>query len=136
MRPNEAGPGEGLNAYSEVLLSHFREPRNAGRLLQPDAVGTAENPASGATMELYLALREGRIQEVRFRSEGCAATIAAGSVVTELLAGRTLEAAAGLRRSEVENALGGLPPTRKHAAALAVDAVRAALVDLARRSTG
>ena len=131
-----AGSSGGSEAYSEVLLSHFREPRNTGRLLHPDAVGLAENPASGATLELQVALREGRIREARFQAEGCPATIAAGSVVTELLTGLTPEEAMALERMEVDQALGGLPPTRKHASGLAVDAVRATLADLERRSAG
>jgi nitrogen fixation NifU-like protein len=132
----EAETSDGSEAYSEVLLSHFKEPRNSGRLPYPDATGRAENPASGATLELQVALHEGRIQEARFKAEGCAATIAAGSVVTELLSGRTPEDAMTLQRIEVDDALGGLPPTRKHASALAVDAVRATLDDLRRRSAG
>ncbi len=126
------GPGV-QDGYSDALLSHFRRPRNAGRLAGPDALGTAENFASGATMEIQLAVSDGRIREARFQAEGCTATIAAGSAVTELLVGKSPQAAAELARSDVERALGGLPPTRKHASALAVDAVRAALKDLAAR---
>ena len=81
-------------------------------------------------MVIHLAVADGRIREAWFQAEGCTATIAAGSALTELLAGRTTNEAAALGRADVETALDGLPPTRKHASALAIDAVRAALRNL------
>ena len=89
-------------------------------------VGKAENPASGADLEIYLKIVEGdRIERATFRAYGCTATIAAGSVATELLPGRTLSDDA-LTRDELETALGGLPPARKHAYRLVTDAVKSA----------
>ena len=128
------GPAE--DAYSEILLDHFRQPRNTGDLDRPSAVGVAENPVSGATIELQLFVDRDRIENAAFRSQGCAATIAASSVTTELLIGLTLTEAVSLSRHQIEEALGGLPPTRKHASALAEDAVRAALEDYRSRAGG
>ena len=68
-----------------------------------------------------------------FQCQGCAASIAASSMLVEMLAGRTVDGAEGISRDEIECALGGLPPTRKHAAALAEDAVRAAVADYRAR---
>ena len=116
-------------AYSEVVLDHFRNPCNVGIFQNPDGVGKVENPASGASIELYLRIEDRVVVEARFQSQGCTATIAASSMLTTLVAGRSVEEAEGISRGEIEQALGGLPPTKKHAAALAEDAVRAAISD-------
>lgn len=115
------------DAYSTILRDHFEHPRNVGTLQTPDAVGYAENPASGATLSLHLALKNGVIDRAVFQAQGCAATIASGSVLTEWVMGKPPDEARKISRTDIEAALGGLPPTRKHAADLAVDAVRAAL---------
>ena len=115
------------DAYSTILRDHFEHPRNVGTLHAPDAIGFAENPASGATLSLHLAFKDGIIDQAVFQAQGCAATIASGSVLTEWVAGKTPSEAGKIARADIEAALGGLPPTRKHAADLAVDAVRTAL---------
>ncbi len=112
-------------SYSDPVMDHFRNPRNVGRMEEADACGRAENPANGASLELYLSLEEGRVSRAAFRAQGCTATIAAGSMATELLPGRKLEPGA-LSREELEAALGGLPATKKHATALVAQALAAA----------
>lgn len=121
------------DGYSDIVHDHFQHPRHVGVLAHPDAVGQAENPVSGASIVLYLAVVDGVIQQALFQAQGCAATIAAGSMVTDLLVGHSLSFARGLTRAVVENALGGLPPTRKHAADLAVAVVQDALAHLIQR---
>jgi nitrogen fixation protein NifU and related proteins len=111
--------------HSEKLLDHFRNPRNAGELEPPAIVVEASNPACGDTIRLSVRVEQGRIAEARFQVRGCTASIAAGSALTEWLTGRPLEGLAGLRAADIEEALGGLAPESRHAAALAVDAVRA-----------
>lgn len=113
--------------YSETLLDHFEHPRNAGDLPDPDAFGRAGNPACGDVLELSLRIRDGRIQEARFRASGCSAAIASSSITTVMLRGRTLEEAAAITNRQVADALGGLPPARMHCSVLAEDAIRAAL---------
>lgn len=112
-------------AYSDVALDHFNHPRNVGEMDDATVTGEADNPASGATLVLYLRVSGGRVETATFKAHGCTATIAAGSVATELLPGRALEKGA-LTRAELETALDGLPPTRKHAYRLVTDAVDAA----------
>ncbi len=123
-----------VGGYSEIAQNHFQYPRNVGMLLEASATGQAENPASGASVVLHLSVTCGVIDKAMFQAQGCAATIAAGSMVTELLIGNPLCFAEKLTRADVEKALGGLPPTRKHAADLVVEAVKAALVHLASRA--
>jgi NifU-like protein involved in Fe-S cluster formation len=119
--------------YSEIALDHFRNPRNAGTIHDADGIGSVENPASGAVVSLQLKIVDERIVRAVFQARGCTATIAAASVLTEMVAGLSVSAAEVVNRADVEAGLGGLPPTRKHAAALACDAVRAAVADFRAR---
>ena len=113
-------------AYSDVVLDHFKNPRNVGTLTS-GIVGHAENPASGASLDLYLSIGENRmIDRACFKAHGCAATIAAGSLATELLIGRVMDASPILSKDELAEALGGLPPARKHAYRLVTDAIQSA----------
>lgn len=119
--------------YSEIALDHFRNPRNAGTMRDADGFGSVENPASGAVVSLQLKVVDERVVRAMFQAQGCTATIAAASILTEMVAGLPVAAAAAVTRADVEAGLGGLPPTRRHAAALARDAVRAALADFRAR---
>ena len=115
------------DVYSKTTLGHFNNPRNVGTLSDASVVGHAENPASGASIDLYLGLSKGAIIErASFRAHGCAATIAAGSVTTELIIGRKLTATPVLAREDLVEALDGLPPARKHAYRLVTDAIQSA----------
>ena len=113
--------------YSEKLLDHFQHPRNVGELPPPARTIEISNPICGDIMRLSASVEEGRIVEIRYRTRGCTASIAAGSALTELLKGKTLEDAARLKPADVEAAVGGLAAESKHAAVLAIDAVRALL---------
>ncbi len=113
--------------YGERLLEHFRNPRNVGELTPPAVVVEVTNPACGDTLRLSARLESGRIKEVRFLTRGCTASIAASSALTEWLTGKTTAEAAQLTPAVIEEALGGLQPESKHAAALSVDAARALL---------
>lgn len=126
-------PAHSVTGYSEETLDHFENPRNVGRLPDPDAVGTAENPACGDRLELSLRIRAGRLEQVRFRASGCSAAIASASMTTVLLKGKTVEQAAALTNTEVADALGGLPRAKLHCSVLAEDAIKAALADYEAR---
>jgi nitrogen fixation NifU-like protein len=111
--------------YSDRLLDHFRNPRNTGELQAPSVGVEVSNPACGDVLRLSVRIEGGRVAEARFKAHGCTASIAAGSAVTELIAGKNLNELTRLAPVDIEQALDGLPPTSRHAAALAVDAVRA-----------
>jgi len=120
--------------YSDCLLDHFENPRNAGRVDAPDAVGTTGNAACGDRVELSLKVRDGRIEQARFRASGCTAAIAAASMTTVLLQGKTLAEAAAITDAQVAEALGGLPPAKVHCSILAQEVIHAALVDQRSRA--
>ena len=113
--------------YSERLLDHFQHPRNAGELPPPAVTVEVTNPVCWDILRLAARFEGERVAEVRYKTRGCTASIAAGSALTELLVGKTRAEAALVVAGDVEAAVGGLPNESKHAAVLAVDAVRALL---------
>ena len=113
-----------MSGYSDIVLDHFQHPRNLGDLEAPDAVAEVENPACGDRTRLAVRVRDGRIAEARFRTEGCPAAIAASSMMTEMILGRSIKEAAALRDTDVADALGGLPRNKLHCSVLAEDVIR------------
>jgi len=122
-----------LLVYSPQVLEHFEHPRNSGVVASPDASVQVENPACGDMLKLTARCSEGRITELRFQAKGCVPAIASGSALTELIAGKTLETAAELKREDLLRALGGLPPASRHASYLAIDALASLVRDLKSR---
>ncbi len=115
--------------YSEKVMDHFLNPRNIGRMEDPDATATMGNPACGDMVKLYLRIDGGtqRIADIKFESYGCASNIATASIVTELAKGKTLEEAKKIGWKAADEELGGLPPVKVHCAVLAVDALQMAI---------
>ena len=109
--------------YSEPFLDHFKNPRNVGELAPPAVTVEISNPACGDILRLSAAFEDGRISDVRYKVRGCTASIAAGSALTEWMAGKTRAELVALRVDTIEKAVGGLIPESKHAAVLCVDAV-------------
>jgi nitrogen fixation NifU-like protein len=116
--------------YSAPILDHFEHPRNAGEVTAPDASVQIENPACGDVLKLTMKVVAGRIAEIRFLAKGCVPAMACGSLVTELVRGKTLDEARRLRREELVQAIGGLPEASTHASHLAMEALAAALKQL------
>ncbi len=110
--------------YSERLLDHFQNPRNVGALDPPAVMVEVSNPACGDILRLWARFEGGAAVEVRYQVRGCTASIAAGSALTEWLAGKSRAAMRTFHAGMVEEAVGGLEPESKHAAVLCADAVR------------
>ncbi len=110
--------------YSELVLDHFRNPRNAGKLANASAEVQATNPVCGDILELAVRLENGGIAEARFLCRGCTTSIACASLLTERLTGSTLSAAQLITAETISESLGGLPPATFHGAQLAADALR------------
>ena len=113
--------------YSEILKDHLASPRHAGELTDANARAEQTNPVCGDRLALFMRLREGRIEAASFLAYGCAPTLACGSALAEMLQGMTVEDAARITREDLTRALGGLPNRKQHAAALAIETLRAAL---------
>jgi nitrogen fixation NifU-like protein len=116
--------------YSESVLDHFQNPRNAGTLDAATAIISVENPVCGDILELSVRVEAGRIAEARFRTRGCVTAMACSSLLTELLCGKTPAEFRGITPEQMSDALGGLPPATFHAAQLARDAVQALVAKL------
>lgn len=116
--------------YSPQVLEHLDNPRNVGELADASAHGAATNPVCGDLLHLYLKVEDARITASSFQVQGCPPSIAAASVLTEMLDGQTLEAVRRFKAKDVSAALGGLPRNKEHCAVLAIDALRAALAEI------
>lgn len=113
--------------YPARLLDHFQNPRNVGDLEPPALTVEVSNPACGDILRLAVRWENGAVAEARYKVRGCTASIAAGSALTEWLAGKSRAEVAAFGGAIVDDALGGLANESKHAAALCLDAVTALL---------
>ena len=118
-----------VSAYNDTVLDHYNHPRNVCALPAANAVGQGENSACGDVLHLYLQIEEDHVAAASFKTFGCAAAIAAGSCLTEMVQGMSVTQLTDLRRQDIVDALGGLPPMKTHCSVLAEDAIRAALDD-------
>jgi len=113
--------------YSAKFKDHLAHPRNAGELPHANAVADETNPICGDRLRLSLLVKDDRIEAARYLAYGCPPTLVCGSVLTELIGGRTTEEAKRLTRADLLDAIGGLPSRKHHAAALAVETLNSAL---------
>jgi nitrogen fixation NifU-like protein len=116
--------------YSTIFKEHLSNPHNVGEL--PDANAQAEetNPVCGDRLRLSLIVQNEQVKDVKFLAYGCPPTIACGSVLTDLIQGKKLDEVRGITRADLLQAVGGLPARKHHAAALAIETLRAALQSL------
>ncbi len=119
--------------YSEKVMDHFMNPRNMGEIADADGVGTVGNPVCGDLMNVYIKVKDSKLEDVKFKTFGCGAAIATSSMITELAKGKTLEEALKITRGDVADRLGGLPPVKMHCSNLAADALHAAIEDYKKR---
>ena len=120
-------------AHSDKVLDHYNNPRNVGSLDKADpSVGTGMvgAPACGDVMKLQIKVNPETniIEDAKFKTYGCGSAIASSSLVTELLKGKTLDQATGIKNSDIATEL-ALPPVKIHCSVLAEDAIKAAIKD-------
>ena len=116
--------------YSAQFKDHLAHPRNAGELPEANAVADEKNPVCGDRLRLALIIKNDRVETARFMAYGCPPTLVCGSVLTELISGKTTQEARQLTRADLLNAIGGLPSRKHHAAALAIETLNSALAQL------
>ena len=122
-----------LLMFSDAVLDHFQNPRNAGELAGADAKIEVSNPVCGDVLQLALRMDGERIAEARFLCRGCTTSIACASLLTEELRGRTLAEARSLTAQSLSQSLGGLPDATFHGAELAADAIATMLRNIAAK---
>lgn len=114
--------------YTEKVMDHFQNPRNVGEMENADAMGEVGNVSCGDIMRMYLKIGENEvIEDVKFKTFGCAAAIATSSVMTELIKGKTIEDALKITKNDISDELGGLPPVKVHCSILATEAFEEAV---------
>lgn len=123
-------------AYSNKVMEHFANPKNVGEIPDADGIGNVGNPVCGDIMKMYIKVKDNVITDVKFKTFGCGAAIATSSMATELIKGKTLEEALKLTNDAVAEALGGLPKVKMHCSVLAEQAVRGAVDDYLKKTTG
>jgi nitrogen fixation NifU-like protein len=114
--------------YSETVIDHAMNPRNAGKIPNPDGFGSTTS-ACEETMEIRFKAKDGKITDAAFWTNGCSTTVACGSMASELIKGEDVAQALATSQNDILEALGGLPEGNQHCALLAANAVKAAVLD-------
>ena len=115
--------------YTEQVMDHFMNPRNVGEIEDASGVGTVGNAKCGDIMKMYIKVKDGVIEDVKFKTFGCGAAIATSSRATEMVKGKTIEEALKVTNKMVADSLGGLPPVKMHCSVLAEEAIKSAVKD-------
>ena len=115
--------------YSAIVLEHVKNPRNVGELENANARARVRSSADGDLLQLHLRIDDGIVTDARFKVYGCGAAIATGSILTELVTGKTLHELEQITNEQISGLMGGLPPEKIHCSVLAEQAVQAAIKD-------
>ena len=117
-------------AYSKKVLDHYENPRNVGKMVEDNNVGTGMvgAPACGDVMRLQIKVKEGVIKDACFKTYGCGSAIASSSLVTEMVKGMTLDQASAVKNMDIVEEL-ALPPVKIHCSVLAEDAIKSAIAN-------
>lgn len=125
-----------MSVYSEIVMEHFKNPRNVGRITNPDGIGEAGNPVCGDMMAITIKVRDNRIEEVKFETFGCGAAIAVSSMITEMAKGKTLEEALNITNKTILAEVGELPKNELHCTNLGAEALHKAIMDYFDKKEG
>src|SRR4030065_1501155 len=112
--------------YSEKVIERWLNPRNLGKIRNPDGFAKIKGPC-GDTMQISFKVKDGRLSKIKFTTDGCASSIAAGSMGTELAPGRKIEEAGEISQQMILEALDGLPEERAHCTLLASNTLKEAI---------
>lgn len=122
--------------YSDKVIDHFQNPRNVGEITDHNGMGKAGSEVCGDMMEVYIKVSDGRIEDVKYKTFGCGAAVASGSMGTEMVKGKTIAEAMMITDQQVADALDGLPEEKLHCSNLAAAGIRAAIEDYLSRGGG
>jgi nitrogen fixation NifU-like protein len=116
------------STYTDTVIDHAMNPRNAGSIPNADGFARVTGPC-GDTMEIWLGVKDSRIRDATFWTDGCGPTIACGSMATELIKGKSIAEALRITQEDILNSLGGLPEESHHCALLAANTLKQAVRD-------
>jgi NifU-like protein involved in Fe-S cluster formation len=125
-----------LLKYTQKVLELFRDPKNVGEMENPTVVAIEGDPTCGDMFQMFLRIEDDKIIDAKFLSFGCAANIAAGSMTTEMVKGKTLDEAERITIKQISDALGGLPGLKMHCAVLSYKTLKKALGEYRRKRVG
>jgi len=120
--------------YSDLVMDHFKNPRNQGEIADADGIGEVGNPVCGDMMKIYIKVAKNAtgqeiISDIKFQTLGCGAAIASSSMLTEMAMGLTLDEAKNITRESIAEKLGGLPKEKIHCSVLAGEGLKQAIAD-------
>ena len=123
-----------MNEYSEKVIEHFRNPKNAGIIDNADGIGEAGDAECGDFLRVFVRIKDKMIQDVKYQIHGCPASIACASAMTELVAGRAIDDAVLISEEDIIKALDGLPEHKQHCSNLGAAAFKRAVLDYWEKS--
>ncbi len=113
--------------YSDKVKEHFKNPKNVGEIENADCIGEAGALSCGDKLKLYLKIENNVIKDAKFQTFGCGSAVAASSVLTEMLIGKTVEEAKKITNKQIADELDGLPPEKMHCSVMGREALEDAL---------
>lgn len=113
--------------YTEKVMDHYRNPRNVGKIDNPDAVGLAGSLACGDQLKIYLKIENGIVTDAKFQTFGCGSAVASSSILTEMIIGKPVEEVRKITNKDIADQLGGLPPEKMHCSVMGYEALEDAL---------
>ena len=123
-----------MPAYSKKVMDHFMNPRNVGKIKNPDGYGKVGNPVCGDLMEMFIKVDNDVIKDIKFKTFGCGSAIATSSMITDMAIGKTVDEALEITRNDVADELDGLLSQKMHCSNLAADALHAAIKDYKKKN--
>ena len=113
--------------YTEKTIKHFRDPKFAGEMKDADAVGEVGNARCGDVMKMFIKVKDGKIEDIKFQTYGCIAAIASSDVMCELAIGKTVDEALKITFKDVIKELDDLPQIKYHCSVLGTAALKKAI---------
>ncbi len=120
--------------YNEKVLEHFKDPHNVGQMDDPDGFAEVGSSECGDTMAMYIRVKDGRIDDIKYRTYGCCAAIASSSIATDMVKGKLVDEADEITKAAIVEELGGLPDKKVHCSLMVEDAIHAAIADYRSKS--
>lgn len=113
--------------FTDKTIDYAKNPRNEGEIENPTAIGEVSNPDCGDSTIVYLKVEDGVIRDCSFETFGCTAAVAASSMLTEMVIGKTVDEAEQLTAKMIADELGGLPERKMHCSMVGIDSLKKAI---------